>query len=586
MARVPVRRNFEVLPGGAQGARVPVSGPRGNAAAEQASQLGEAVYGAGNRLGEHVQQQQDRINQARVREGALQFREALQEAENEYSQLKGAELVSGDRPALREIEAKLEKRRGEILNGMSSDDAKYAFDQASAEQFSSYRARASKYEAEQAEFYVNQQRDAVIVANMETSLSDPARRKESLASANSTLREKFMDEGYSGDRLQQVTEDAMSEFAVSNIEALIEAGETEDAAAYLKASRDYLSGSAGKAARTMVDEAVNVRKTLGYADKVFERFDPAEFGRNAPKAQMDAYARELVGDDPEDLKALRAEIAYRTGQYEDQADDAYAQDFDEAYEVAMSQPGRLNGLPAFRRLDAKDRDALLQEVKRRSDGETRVTDLVAYTELGDIRRDEGPRAAMKYLRENASRFSTSDYKTKLNAINSDLSSGSEGESIRSVSNAIDFAIGRNGVTDKKAKGEIWKALDQWDRQMRASGKEPTEQELNEEAERLAVRVKLRKPGTAFLWIGNDTTKAMGQFGEIGNVPADRSQAVLRGLDIEAGDKPTEVQVSTVEAAYSQAMAYLRLQGVSSPSDDLLTRVIREKPWLSGNGADQ
>jgi len=127
--RVPARRSFDVLPGGGSAGRVsdPGSDRLASIQGREQQQFGQTLQGLGAALGQEVEKQQYKINQARVRETALQFRADMAEAEEEYSEFKGAELVAGTRPVMRDIEERLSKRRNELLEGISSPAAKEAF---------------------------------------------------------------------------------------------------------------------------------------------------------------------------------------------------------------------------------------------------------------------------------------------------------------------------------------------------------------------------------------------------------------------------------------------------------------------------
>ena len=227
--------------------------------------------------------------------------------------------------------------------------------------------------------------------------------------------------------------------------------------------------------QTVVDEAINARKTLNLADQVFERFDPDQFGRDAPRADMDAYARELVDGDPEDLAALRAEIAFRTGQYEDQAKDGYAADFDTAYEVAMSEPGRLQGLPAFRRLDASDRDSLLRDVRRRAQGEAVETNLQEYATIMDMIDAGSAREAREHLYANAGQFTPADFKSLRGKVSSALGGDGGGlDSIRPVTAVARDSLRSAGIDDDpEVRGELVRAYDHWQLDFqRTEGRDP------------------------------------------------------------------------------------------------------------------
>ena len=100
--RVPARRSFDVLPGGGSAGRVsdPGSDRLASIQGREQQQFGQTLQGLGAALGQEVEKQQYKINQARVRETALQFRADMAEAEEESSEFNGAELVAGQRPAM------------------------------------------------------------------------------------------------------------------------------------------------------------------------------------------------------------------------------------------------------------------------------------------------------------------------------------------------------------------------------------------------------------------------------------------------------------------------------------------------------
>lgn len=377
MARVPTRSSFQVLPGGGQTSRVPLTVPQGNVAAEQGMAFGRAVSQVGGDIGERVQEQQFRINKARVRESALEYREALQEAEQEYSQLKGAELVAGDKPVMAEIERRLEQQRSEIMRRLGNEDARYAFEAASAEQLSTYRSRASAYEAEQAEFYINQQRDAAIVAAVETSVTDPTRRAESLQSANASLREKFQEQGYSGDRLEQLTQDALGEFYGPAVANLIASDQAEEALSLVEGIEGRIPASVhatlSTEAREAIDrqrfDAVSLQIAEGTLDEAGLRgmrdvFDDREFetllGRaQAKQAREEAeqkarqtewrsrnFARLQVGVDEGSMTAADADLAYERGQISDSQWSQLRRQASAAQSRTASKRGLLDALNA------------------------------------------------------------------------------------------------------------------------------------------------------------------------------------------------------------------------------------------------
>lgn len=342
--RVPARRSFDVLPGGGSAGRVsdPGSDRLASIQGREQQQFGQTLQGLGAALGQEVEKQQYKINQARVRETALQFRADMAEAEKEYSEFKGAELVAGTRPVMRDIAETLSKRRNELLEGISSPAAKEAFGATADEMFAGWSERAGKYEAQQTDFYIEQQRDGIIQASFETAISRPEARGESLSNANDVLREKFEDQGFSGDRLNQLTQESMAKLTAGQIQTMLEAGQAGEAKAFLEATDGLIDDqSATRLGVAIKDKFAETRalaihegeidrdalKAMHEAGELddgdyllhlgqvaeFERAEQAEI--KAAKVQLQArnFASLQVGIDDGRLTRADADAAYESG---------------------------------------------------------------------------------------------------------------------------------------------------------------------------------------------------------------------------------------------------------------------------------
>lgn len=324
MARVPTYGNFRVLPGGVSAGRVRAD-DRGLASVQgrDLQQVGQSVQRVGGALNQYVEREQDRINQARVREATLTLRDELAEAELEYQKYKGAELVAGDKPIMRDIEARIEQSRSQIMQGLSSPAAQEAFELTSMEMTGTWRNRAAAYEAEQADFYVSQQQDGVIAAQIETAVTDPTKRATSLQSAAEVLREKFEDQGFDGDRLNQKTQEAMGVLLSGQIDVLLDAKRIDDAEAVLDAARDMMAPSAVQAISAKVEAANFNRDVNETAQRIFDEHGGA-YGEGllAAESIKDPEKQEAV---KKRLNALRIrEDAVRTQLENEAADRAWA----------------------------------------------------------------------------------------------------------------------------------------------------------------------------------------------------------------------------------------------------------------------
>ena len=297
MARVPVYSNLRVLPGGRNAPSVSGgdSSQITGAHARQLQQTGQALQRAGAAGSAHAEAAQDKINQARVREAALNFREDLAEMEREYQQYKGAELVSGDKPIMRDLEGRVEKRRNELLSSLNSPAAKAAFEATSDEMSSTWRIAAASYEAEQADFYVEQQRDGMIQAQIETAIADPKKRAGSLNAANGVLTEKLADQGYEGERLEQKVEEVMGELLAGQVKVLLDADDMGTARSMLEEARDYLSPPAAQAIDTAISEKEKIERVDATSDDIWDRAD-GDFSDAMAMVEM------ISEDDREDVR--------------------------------------------------------------------------------------------------------------------------------------------------------------------------------------------------------------------------------------------------------------------------------------------
>ena len=404
MARVPTRENFRVLPGGGSSGRVGAnSSGLASVQGRDLQQVGAAVQRAGGIAGQMVEREQDRINQARVREAALGFREEMAEAEREYQQYKGAELVAGDKPILRDIEARIEQSRSQLLTGLGSRDAQDAFDQVSSGMSAGFRERAAAYEAQQADFYVEQQRDGTIHAQFETAISNPDKRATSLQSANSVLREQFEDQGFDGDRLNQKTQESMGALLAGQVNVLLDSEDTETARSMLEESRDYLSADMALSIDTAIGEKEKLQRVEATAADIWDKAD-GDYSDAKAMTQM------VHEDDQEDVQ--RRLITLR------QRDDAAEAENKRTAIVGawehFEQGGTVSTLPReiYEDLGAQTRmqmrNAEKAQARAAAAGPKRVTDRQAYNDFYGQMETGDATAALSFLNANADKISERD----------------------------------------------------------------------------------------------------------------------------------------------------------------------------------
>jgi len=566
MARVPTREAFQVLPGGGNAgrARDPGSARLASVQGQSLSHAGEGLQRAGSVASKLVEKEQDRINQARVREAALSLREGMAEAQQEYEQFKGAELVAGDRPIMRDIQAKVDKQRNDLMQGLSSRDAQDAFDAVSSEMTSGWQEKASTYEAAQADFYVEQQRDGMIVAQIETAIQNPKKRAGSLKAASDVLGEKFRDQGFDGDRLDQKSKEAMDALLTEQVKLMLDADDTEGARDMLDASDGLISQDAGTAIGTAIDEKEMTGRVNSTADEIWDDAD----GEYSTALKMAGMIK-----DEQDQEAIKKRL--NTLKARDNAAEAEATR--EAVTAAwgsLEEGGSVDRLPSdvWERLGPQTRIQMRAWEKAQANaaaaGTKRVTDLGAYDAFYTELETGSAEAALGFLNSHADQFSESDYRSLRAKVSGAMDDdGATIESARSQGQSIASAMERAGIKDKN-RGELLRAYDEeYQKYQAEKGEEPSDQWRDETIEMLAAKVKVRKPGW---W--NDTTGAVHEFDSVGFIPEERTQAVLAAF---AGvDSKTVVRQRAAEEAYTKAMMQFRLGGIENPSDEALTAMIR------------
>ena len=562
--RVPARRSFDVLPGGGSAGRLsdPGSGRLASIQGREQQQFGQTLQGLGAVLGQEVENQQYKINQARVRETALQFRADIAEAEKEYLEFKGAELVAGKRPVMRGLEERLSKRRNELLEGISSPAAKEAFGATADDMFAGWSERAGKYEAEQTDFYIEQQRDGVIQANLETAISRPEARGESLSNANDVLREKFEDQGFDGERLDQKARAAMGELLSGQISVLLDADRIDDAQEVVDAARGMVSADVAEAMGTSVKKKAFTRDVNAKAADVWDVAE-GDYDTSLKMAGMI--------ENPEMQEAVKSRL--NTLKARDTAAEAQAtRDATVTAWESLEQGGLVDALPrdVWEQLGPQTRIQMRtwEEAQAKRDDPKRETDLQTYNDVYSFLDTGDAEGALSFLNGNADKLSKSDYKSLRTKVSTAMDDdGATVESVRSVTQVITNALDRSGVNEDN-KGGLLLAYDHAAQQyQREHGEEPSDEWRDKTIERLAAKIKVTRPNSWF----NDTTGGAFEIEEIGEVPERHVQAVLMAFG--STDKITTISEDKLNASYSMAMAYFRINGINDPSDESITDMI-------------
>lgn len=287
------------------------------------------------------------------------------------------------------------------------------------------------------------------------------------------------------------------------------------------------------------------------------------------RSEMAARIREI--DDPVLRKAVEARRDYEVRQREArkvEAQDAVFEQYGDA--IREGRISSLSQIPRAERqaLDQSHLNAL--ESILRADTNAVQTDLATYATFHEMLAEGQAVEARQFLYANANKFSASDFKSLVSKSVTAQGSGGGGEieSARSLTQSINSAIERAGIKDDEAKGELLLAYDEaYQSYQRENSAEPSDQWRDETIEDLAARFKIARPG-----LFNDMTGPAYGIDEAGHIPQRRVQAVLAAFGTV--DEQTRVKEADLEAAYNTAMAYFRINGISNPTDEALTEMIR------------
>lgn len=385
--RIPSQDTFSVLPGVRQGQVEPgFSVEQAQYAGRQAQRFGQAVSGVGLAMTDVVLAEQQKANKLRLNDAFNQASEiALQLRLNKdtgYTRLKGGDAMKGvnNKPIADHYTDELEKRLGEIAEGLGNQQVREEFEYATSELRQKFRNDALSYEAEQANVYAEQVRDATLVLAQNELVADPFGKgsRLSVLRAQAAATDKARAAGLDGDALKLAVQTQMGKVHEGVVQSLLDAQQSGAAATYFEQHRGDFTEIDAKTVKARIDIAQGSARAVAAVDEAFEAF-PVETNGSLRKSEMDKYLREKFKGDGEALKAARAELSQRVQDWEFQENEDNA--------VAVNEVlDRLNGgsslaavrsSPAWARLSGKDRDQITRMIleRGRSDAANEIDDL-------------------------------------------------------------------------------------------------------------------------------------------------------------------------------------------------------------------
>ncbi len=355
----------------------------------------------------------------------------------------------------------------------------------------------------------------------------------------------------------------------ANVEALIGAGSYREAMTLFKKSYNDLDP-------TKRDAMENTLEAMAFEAQAVEMVDGFE-SRGLSDSQMRSEIRQIK--DP----ALRKEAENRRDYLKAEREAARAKDVRDA-DDRLDNMVLVEGVPysktpmelrmrasgsTLRALQNYEAASLRAQANPRQDSDRDA--MIAYYDYmmaGDVK------AAREFVTTNVDMFDDADFKTYMEATSKEVVP----DGLR-TNLAMAERVGARSGLNKKQVPEMVDALEAWsfDYQDR-NQKKPTDQELEVEAERLAMQYKFRQPGIF------DDTKMRGydiadRAGRVKSVVPDALLPDIAALYVDpTGKGRGDVDVETIEADYAKAVDTLERAGAPASQANVLAvmKRIRER----------
>lgn len=347
---IQVQETYRELPGVQSGqVNNPLNGVTPTEiAGRQAAQMGQGLKAAGGELAKIVQEEQAKANKARLNDAynqAITAAHALRyDKDQGYTKFKGADAVKGVqgedggyRPITESYGEKLDKRLAEIRKNLGNDDVSAQFDMVAGDVRTKFRNEAITYEAEQGSVYAAQVNDQTIVAEGNLLAADPFGPTSALSvtrirdAANTKARQAGMD----AEGIAVVEKETLGKVHSAVITSMLDAKNSTGAKAYFEIHKGDMPGLDAANIKAKLDVALAGAEAIGAVDEVL-RAIPLIQNQPANRSEMDAALRAKFADDPEKLKAARAELSQRVSDHEFQETETNAGNVDAVWKLRNS----------------------------------------------------------------------------------------------------------------------------------------------------------------------------------------------------------------------------------------------------------
>ncbi len=409
MPRVPTAEGFGVLPGiRSGGARPVLSVEQAAQPGRQMQARGEQMVQIGGLVGDYAQQQQERVNRARVQDAYVQAQNFGREIELEQRKLTGQAAV-GSTEAFSE---RYNKRMSELAQDLSPI-AQEAFRAKTDALYGGFLDRGTKYEADQFEVYNTSVINATLMTsmqNMQAFIDDPVEFDRNRNEAKEAARMVATNEGLSAAEAEQAVQAQMGKIHSAIIKNMLDGGDPRGANAYFaQVSEDFLPTDA-ESMRNQIDGGLAPAEASDMVTELLKEY-PLD-GLNIPASDMDNWLRGKTSD-PVVLKAAQEDLRGRVAAHEEQYKNGQADAYQKSVGIGATRGiAAMRGTSSFQSLTPQDQLAIQdffttrqaaaesRETSKRNETRNETFYDIVYTESGLKMLESMTPASVRMLRSS------------------------------------------------------------------------------------------------------------------------------------------------------------------------------------------
>ncbi len=318
----------------------------------------------------------DQVNQVRVEDALTRAKEAALRLTFDpklgFSNIKGEAALNREsgRSLVDEYSDGLQQELRGITDGLGNEAQRRAFLLRANEIATGFRGQVQAHANKQfVDYDLSVQAGRIRIAANAIALNplDQQNVDQAVADIRSATYREGAIGGKSADEITATMTDRLSAVHTTAIKSLLDAQNTDAAAAYFKQYKGQMAGLAQAEAGRVLGEAGNAKLALQAAGEIWSSLGPKGDGQAVELDKLEEAARARFKDDPQKVKATISELRERAVAFNSSEGERAAANVN-AVMLAYSKGAglaALRGMPAFQSLPGKQRADIEQHVTDR-----------------------------------------------------------------------------------------------------------------------------------------------------------------------------------------------------------------------------